>query len=213
MVKVDLTGTSAFFDPAELDFAAAAAAHRMLGDKSGAGSEFTGWLELPERIRDGELKAILSAAQRIRSRSKALVVIGIGGSYLGARGAIELLRPIPSENDPKIFFIGNGLSPDALNDTLAQLGDMDFDINVISKSGTTLEPALAFRIFRKLAREKYGSAAKNTYSLPRTRTAARSSPSRMPRAGSASSFPTMSADDTAFCRQSVCCRWRLPALT
>ena len=85
MVKVDLTGTSAFFDPAELDFAAAAAAHRMLGDKSGAGSEFTGWLELPERIRDGELKAILSAAQRIRSRSKALVVIGIGGSYLGAR--------------------------------------------------------------------------------------------------------------------------------
>lgn len=185
----------------------------MLGDKSGAGSEFTGWLELPERIRDGELKAILSAAQRIRSRSKALVVIGIGGSYLGARGAIELLRPIPSENDPKIFFIGNGLSPDALNDTLAQLGDMDFDINVISKSGTTLEPALAFRVFRKLAREKYGSAAKNTYSLPRTRTAARSSHSRMPRAGSASSFPTMSADDTAFCRQSVCCRWRLPALT
>ena len=160
MVKVDLTGTSAFFDPAELDFAAAAAAHRMLGDKSGAGSEFTGWLELPERIRDGELKAILSAAQRIRSRSKALVVIGIGGSYLGARGAIELLRPIPSENDPKIFFIGNGLSPDALNDTLTQLGDMDFDINVISKSGTTLEPALAFRVFRKLAREKYGSAAK-----------------------------------------------------
>ena len=132
----------------------------MLGDKSGAGSEFTGWLELPERIRDGELKAILSAAQRIRSRSKALVVIGIGGSYLGARGAIELLRPIPSENDPKIFFIGNGLSPDALNDTLTQLGDMDFDINVISKSGTTLEPALAFRVFRKLAREKYGSAAK-----------------------------------------------------
>ena len=160
MVKVDLTGTSAFFDPAELDFAAAAAAHRMLGDKSGAGSEFTGWLELPERIRDGELKAILSAAQRIRSRSKALVVIGIGGSYLGARGAIELLRPIPSENDPKIFFIGNGLSPDTLNDTLTQLGDMDFDINVISKSGTTLEPALAFRVFRKLAREKYGSAAK-----------------------------------------------------
>ena len=165
MVKVDLTGTSAFFDPAELDFAAAAAAHRMLGDKSGAGSEFTGWLELPERIRDGELKAILSAAQRIRSRSKALVVIGIGGSYLGARGAIELLRPIPSENDPKIFFIGNGLSPDALNDTLAQLGDMDFDINVISKSGTTTEPAVAFRVFRELLEKKYGEdeAAKRIF--------------------------------------------------
>jgi glucose-6-phosphate isomerase len=160
MVKVDLSGTSTFFDPAELDFAAAAEAHRALTDKTGAGSEFTGWTELPERIRDGELKAILSAAQRIRGRSKALVVIGIGGSYLGARGAIELLRPIPSEDDPKIFFVGNGLSPDALNDTLAQLGDMDFDINVISKSGTTLEPALAFRIFRQLARQKYGNAAK-----------------------------------------------------
>ena len=160
MVKVDLSGTSTFFDPAELDFAAAAEAHRALTDKTGADSEFTGWTELPERIRDGELKAILSAAQRIRGRSKALVVIGIGGSYLGARGAIELLRPIPTEDDPKIFFVGNGLSPDALNDTLAQLGDMDFDINVISKSGTTLEPALAFRIFRQLARQKYGNAAK-----------------------------------------------------
>ncbi len=160
MVKVDLSGTSTFFDPAELDFAAAAEAHRALTDKTGAGSEFTGWTELPERIRDGELKAILSAAQRIRGRSKALVVIGIGGSYLGARGAIELLRPVPSEDDPKIFFVGNGLSPDALNDTLTQLGDTDFDINVISKSGTTLEPALAFRIFRQLARQKYGNAAK-----------------------------------------------------
>ena len=160
MIKVDLSGASAFFDPAELDFAAAASAHRMLTEKSGAGSDFTGWLELPTRIRDGELKAILSAAQRIRSRSKALVVIGIGGSYLGARGAIELLRPVPSPDDPRIFFVGNGLSPDALSDTLEQLGDMDFDVNVISKSGTTLEPALAFRVFRKLLREKYGSAAK-----------------------------------------------------
>lgn len=160
MIKVDLSGTSAFFDPAELDFAAAAAAHRTLADKTGAGSEFTGWLELPQRIRDGELKAILSAANRIRGRSKALVVIGIGGSYLGARGAIELLRPVPAENDPKIFFVGNGLSPDALNDTIMQLGDMDFDVNVISKSGTTLEPALAFRVFRKMLKDKYGNAAK-----------------------------------------------------
>lgn len=160
MIKVDLSGASAFFDPAELDFASAAEAHRTLSDKSGAGSDFTGWLELPERIRDGELKAIVSAAGRIRSRSKALVVIGIGGSYLGARGAIELLRPVPSENDPKIFFAGNGLSPDALNDIIVQLGDMDFDVNVISKSGTTLEPALAFRVFRKMLKEKYGAAAK-----------------------------------------------------
>ncbi len=160
MVKVDLSGVSAFFDPAELDFAAASMAHRELVDKTGAGSDFTGWLELPQRIKDTELKSILSAAQRIRSRSKALVVIGIGGSYLGARGAIELLRPVRGEDDPKIFFIGNGLSPDALNDMLEQLGDCDFDVNVISKSGTTLEPAVAFRIFRKLLKEKYGTAAK-----------------------------------------------------
>lgn len=160
MVKVDLSGVSAFFDPAELDFAAASMAHRELVDRTGAGNDFTGWLELPQRIKDTELKSILSVAQRIRSRSKALVVIGIGGSYLGARGAIELLRPVRGENDPKIFFIGNGLSPDALNDMLQQLGDCDFDVNVISKSGTTLEPAVAFRIFRKLLKEKYGTAAK-----------------------------------------------------
>lgn len=160
MVKVDLSGVSAFFDPAELDFAAASMAHRELVDRTGAGNDFTGWLELPQRIKDTELKSILSAAQRIRSRSKALVVIGIGGSYLGARGAIELLRPVRGEDDPKIFFIGNGLSPDALNDMLQQLGDCDFDVNVISKSGTTLEPAVAFRIFRKLLKEKYGTAAK-----------------------------------------------------
>lgn len=160
MVKVDLSGVSAFFDPAELDFAAASMAHRELVDRTGAGNDFTGWLELPQRIKDTELKSILSAAQRIRSRSKALVVIGIGGSYLGARGAIELLRPVRGENDPRIFFIGNGLSPDALNDMLQQLGDCDFDVNVISKSGTTLEPAVAFRIFRKLLKEKYGTAAK-----------------------------------------------------
>ena len=160
MVKVDLSGVAAFFDPAELDFAAAAEAHRALSDKTGAGNDFTGWLELPRCIKDTALKSILSAAQRIRSRSKALVVIGIGGSYLGARGAIELLRPVRSDDDPKIFFVGNGLSPDALNDMLEQLGDCDFDVNVISKSGTTLEPAVAFRIFRKLLKEKYGNAAK-----------------------------------------------------
>lgn len=160
MVKVDLSGAKSFFDTAGPDFAAAAEAHRTLSDKSGAGAEFTGWVELPQRIKDGELKAILSAAQRIRSRSKALVVIGIGGSYLGARGAIELLRPIPGPEDPRVFFIGNGLSPDTMADTIRLLGDDDFDINVISKSGTTLEPALAFRVFRDMLQEKYGAAAK-----------------------------------------------------
>ena len=160
MVRVDLSGAAAFFDPAGPDYAAAAKAHRDLVDGTGAGSEFTGWLNLPARIKDGELKSILAAAQKIRSRSKALVVIGIGGSYLGAKGAIELLRPVPSEDDPMILFAGNGLSPDAPTDIIEKLGDRDFDVNVISKSGTTLEPAIAFRVFRKLLRDKYGAAAK-----------------------------------------------------
>ena len=159
MIKVDLSGAEKFFAEGGPDYAAAAKAHETLVGRTGAGADFTGWLELPQRIRDGELPAILDAARLIRSRSKALVVIGIGGSYLGARGAIELLKPIPGKDDPRIFFAGNGLSADALCDTLDQLGDMDFDVNVISKSGTTLEPAVSFRIFRELLTKKYGADA------------------------------------------------------
>ncbi len=159
MIKVDLSGAEKFFAEVGPDYAAAAKAHETLVGRTGAGADFTGWLELPRRIRDGELPAILDAARLIRSRSKALVVIGIGGSYLGARGAIELLKPIPGKDDPRIFFVGNGLSADALCDTLDQLGDMDFDVNVISKSGTTLEPAVSFRIFRELLTKKYGADA------------------------------------------------------
>ena len=159
MIKVDLSGAEKFFAEGGPDYAAAAKAHETLVGRTGEGADFTGWLELPQRIRDGELPAILDAARLIRSRSKALVVIGIGGSYLGARGAIELLKPIPGKDDPRVFFVGNGLSADALCDTLDQLGDMDFDVNVISKSGTTLEPAVSFRIFRELLTKKYGADA------------------------------------------------------
>ena len=159
MIKVDLSGAEKFFAEGGPDYAAAAKAHETLVGRTGEGADFTGWLELPRRIRDGELPAILDAARLIRSRSKALVVIGIGGSYLGARGAIELLKPIPGKDDPRVFFVGNGLSADALCDTLDQLGDMDFDVNVISKSGTTLEPAVSFRIFRELLAKKYGADA------------------------------------------------------
>ncbi len=160
MIKVDLSGAAAFFDAAGPDYAAAAAAHRTLAEKSGPGAEFTGWTELPMRVKRGELKAIVTAAAKIRARSKALVVVGIGGSYLGARGAIELLRPLPKEGDPKVYFVGNGLSADYLNGVIEQLGDDDFDVNVISKSGTTLEPAVSFRVFRSMLEKKYGAAAK-----------------------------------------------------
>ena len=156
MLKVDLSGAKSFFDAAGPDFAAAAAAHRTLAEGTGAGADFTGWLGLPQRVKDEELKQIVAAANRIRGRSEVLVVIGIGGSYLGAKGAVELLRPRPQSGDPKIIFAGNSLSPDALHGLLEELGEKDFEINVISKSGTTLEPALAFRMFRGLLEAKYG---------------------------------------------------------
>ena len=159
MVKVDLSGASSFFTGAGPDFAAAERAHKVLAEGTGLGNDFIGWLGLPQRMKDTELPAILKAAETIRSRSQALVVIGIGGSYLGARGAIELLKPIPGEGDPRVFFVGNGLSADALCDTIALLGDKDFDVNVISNSGTTLEPAASFRIFRELLAKKYGDKA------------------------------------------------------
>ncbi|MBQ1361899.1 MAG: glucose-6-phosphate isomerase [Oscillospiraceae bacterium] len=156
MLKVDLSGASSFFDAAGPDFAAAASAHRTLAERTGAGSDFTGWLDLPQKVKSGELRQVLSAASHIRGRSETLVVVGIGGSYLGAKGAVELLRPRPQSGDPKIIFAGNSMSPDALMGLLEELGETDFDINVISKSGTTLEPALAFRMFRGLLEAKYG---------------------------------------------------------
>ena len=100
MVKVDLSGAAQFFTSAGPDYALAGLAHEKLLNKTGLGSEFTGWMELPQRIKDTELESIIAAAEKIRSRSRALVVVGIGGSYLGARGAIELLKPLPGKDDP-----------------------------------------------------------------------------------------------------------------
>lgn len=159
MIKVDLSGARPFFKDGGPDYSLAADAHTVLTEGTGAGSDFTGWLTLAKKIKDTELDAIVKTAELIRSRSKVLVVIGIGGSYLGARGAIELLRPVTGPDDVEILFAGNGLSPDYFNDILLRLGDRDFDVNVISKSGTTLEPAVSFRIFRELLARKYGDAA------------------------------------------------------
>jgi len=156
LVKVDLSGIQGFIDSAGPDYAQASLAHRVLADGVGAGAEITGWTKLPRRVQAEELKQILAAAERIRDNSEVLVVIGIGGSYLGARAGIELMKPKGVE----ILFAGNGLSADELNDKLDWLGSREFSVNVVSKSGTTLEPAVAFRIFRALAEKKYGAAAK-----------------------------------------------------
>ncbi len=136
------------------------AAHRTIHEKSGPGGDFLGWLDLPVDYDKEEFKRIQSAAQKIRSHSQILVVIGIGGSYLGARAAIELLHS-QLHNDlakdgVQIYFAGNSISPTYLNQIIKLCEGKDFSINVISKSGTTTEPALAFRIFRELAIKKYG---------------------------------------------------------
>ena len=135
------------------------AAHRTIHEKSGPGNDFLGWLDLPVNYDREEFDRILKAAQKIRSHSQVLVVIGIGGSYLGARAAIELLHSQRYNNlgdGPQIYFAGNSISPTYLNQVIRLCEGKDFSINVISKSGTTTEPALAFRIFRDLAIKKYG---------------------------------------------------------
>ena len=159
MVKVDLSGALQFLPEGGIDYSLAEKAHRTLAEGTGAGADFRGWMAFPRYMKEHELDRIIAAAEKIRARSKALVVIGIGGSYLGARGAIELLRPNPAEDDPQVFFVGNGLSSDYLCDLLDRLGDKEFDVNVISKSGTTLEPAVGFRVFRELLKKKYGADA------------------------------------------------------
>ena len=144
-------------------------AHEQLQNGTGAGGSFTGWVHLPRDYDKEEFRRIQAAAAKIRKDSQALVVIGIGGSYLGARGVIECLCS-PNYNQkkkdtPNIYFMGNGLSADAMEEVLEFLDGVDFSVNVISKSGTTTEPAVAFRFFRELLEKKYGpdGAARRIY--------------------------------------------------
>ncbi|SFP27328.1 glucose-6-phosphate isomerase [Oscillibacter sp. PC13] len=135
-------------------------AHEKLQNASGAGGEFTGWVHLPRDYDRAEFSRIQDAAAKIQRTSKALVVIGIGGSYLGARGVIECLCSpnynLKRKETPNVYFIGNGLSSDALQEVLDLVADVDFSVNVISKSGTTTEPAVAFRFFREALERRYG---------------------------------------------------------
>lgn len=136
------------------------AAHKMLHEKSGMGNDFLGWLDLPVDYDKEEFARIQKAAEKIKNDSKVLVVIGIGGSYLGARAVIEQLRSplynMKSKDTPDVLFVGNSIHPTLLCDIIEICKERDFSVNVISKSGTTTEPALAFRIFRELLEEKYG---------------------------------------------------------
>lgn len=147
-------------------------AKKQLVEKTGAGSDFLGWVDLPENYDKEEFARIKKAAQKITSDSEVLLVIGIGGSYLGARAAIECLRhnfynsvDKSVRKTPEIYFVGNNISSTYLSDLIEVVGDRDFSVNVISKSGTTTEPAIAFRIFKKLLEDRYGKveATKRIY--------------------------------------------------
>ena len=147
-------------------------AHMLLTDRNGAGSDFLGWLDLPIQQETDEIRRIRAAAKRIREQSDVFVVIGIGGSYLGPRAAIELLQG-PNRNigrkkgDPQIFYAGNTLSTRHWNELLQLLEGKDFSLCIISKSGTTTEPAIATRALRWLLERKYGTEAakKRTYAI------------------------------------------------
>ena len=159
MVSINFEGAKQFYAK-QPDKTAAQAAFDTLVNGTGAGNDFIGWVDLPVNYDKEEFARIQKAAKKIQSDSKALVVIGIGGSYLGARAVVELLKSpnynaLP-KNTPDIYFAGNGISSDAVTEILAMIGDRDFSVNVISKSGTTTEPAIAFRIFKAALEKKYG---------------------------------------------------------
>ena len=147
-------------------------ARNLLRSEEGAGHEYLGWIELPDKYDREEFNRIKEAAEKIRSDSQVLIVIGIGGSYLGAKAAIEFLNhsfynnlPDSRRNGPEIYFAGNNISSSYLADLIDVIEDKEFSINVISKSGTTTEPAIAFRVFKELCEKKYGKeeAAKRIY--------------------------------------------------
>ena len=133
----------------------------LLNTGKGAGNDFIGWVDLPVNYDKEEFARIKAAAKKIQSNSEVLVVIGIGGSYLGGRAALDFINgnnynAKKHPGFPDIYFVGNSISSDYLSDIIEMIGDRDFSVNVISKSGTTTEPAIAFRIFKKMVEDKYG---------------------------------------------------------
>ena len=174
-IRFDYTKAEKFLSQREMEsmkFAVMNAKDRLLSGQ-GEGSDFQGWIDLPVNYDKDEFERIKAAAKKIQSDSDVLIVIGIGGSYLGARAAIEYLRhgfynemEKEDRKTPQIYYVGNSMSSNYLQDVIDVMGDKDFSIKVISKSGTTTESAIAFRIFRKLLVQKYGEAeaAKRIYS-------------------------------------------------
>ena len=173
-VSFDYSKTEGYVHAHEVESmkAVTESAKELLLSKKGAGNDFLGWIDLPVDYDKDEFERIKKAAKKIQSDSEVLVVIGIGGSYLGARAAIEFLghnffNSVSKEirKAPEIYFVGNSISSTYLSNLIDVIGDRDFSVNIISKSGTTTEPAIAFRVFKKMLEKKYGKeeAAKRIY--------------------------------------------------
>lgn len=173
-ITFDYSKTAGFISEEEIGYMSRLTeqAKDVLVSKNGAGNDFLGWIDLPVDYDKEEFSRIEKAAEKIKKDSDVLIVIGIGGSYLGARAAIEFLRhgfynslPKEKRGTPEIYYVGNSISSTYLQGVIDVIGDRDFSVNVISKSGTTTEPAIAFRIFKKMLEDKYGQeeAAKRIY--------------------------------------------------
>ncbi len=173
-VTYDYSKTHGFISEEEVELIRpqVEAAKELLLSKKGAGSDFLGWLDLPVDYDRDEFTRIKKAAEKIRNDSDVLLVVGIGGSYLGARAAIEFLRhnffnsvSREKRDAPEVYFLGNNISSTYIHDLIEVIGDRDFSINMISKSGTTTEPGISFRIFKELLENKYGKqeASKRIY--------------------------------------------------
>ena len=169
-IKFDYSKVAPFVNEYELSYmqSQVTAADKLLREGTGAGNDFLGWIDLPKNYDKEEFARIKKAAEKIQSDSEVLVVIGIGGSYLGAKAAIDFLNhsfynllSSDERKAPQIFFAGNSISSTYLADLIEIIGDRDFSVNVISKSGTTTEPAIAFRDFKDRLIEKYGKEEAN----------------------------------------------------
>lgn len=164
-ITLDLSKTKPYLDSKELSMLQPMvdAAHHMLHNGTGAGNDYIGWVDLPINYDKDEFNRIKKAAERIKNNSEILIVIGIGGSYLGARAAIEMLNhsfygllPKGKRNNPLVLFAGNSISSNYLSELMEAIEGREISVNVISKSGTTTEPAIAFRIFKDYMENKYG---------------------------------------------------------
>ena len=170
-LKLNLNYVGKYADKEKFDSmrSEVSAAHKMLTEGTGLGSDFLGWLDLPVNFDKDEFRRIKESAEKIKKDSEVLVVLGIGGSYLGARAVIEFIKSnnynLLKKDTPDIYFGGNTISSSAVAELMQLIDGRDFSINVISKSGTTTEPAIAFRIFKEILEKKYGKeeAAKRIY--------------------------------------------------